>query len=333
MSDHMLMVEWKKGSNWDAPRIVPYQDLKISPAASALHYGMECFEGMKAYKSLSADKSLRLFRPDCNMERLAGSMDRLDMPGTDFDANELIKCIKELVKLDRDWIPYGDGYSLYIRPTVISTHPYLGITPPDSILLYIITCPVGPYFKTGLKPVRLTTETPYVRAWPGGTGNSKIGGNYGPTMRAGDDAVKQGYQQVLWLFGKEKYITEVGAMNVFFFLKNAETGKNELVTPPLSRGDILPGVTRRSILDLAKTWEDCDISERDISMIEVRDAAREGRLIESFGAGTAAIVTPISCIKFEGEDIEIPAAGDLTKKVLNELTGIQYGKIPGPHNW
>ena len=335
MSDHMLTIEWDKENKWSAPKIIPYQDLKISPAASCLHYGLECFEGMKAYKSLNNDGSIRLFRPDMNMKRLKSSMERLHMPGADFDPQQLIDCIAELVRIDQRWIPEGEGYSLYIRPTVIATHKFLGLAAPDSLLLYVITSPVGPYYKTGFKPVRLTADTKYVRAWPGGTGNAKVGGNYGPTMKAQAEAAEEGYSQVLWLWEEngEDTITEVGAMNVFFCIADRETGETELVTAPLDRGDILPGVTRDSILQLARTWDNVKVSERFATMREVVEASEEGRLIEAFGAGTAAVVTPISCIKYHGKDIDIPATGDMTKRIWEEVTSIQYGKKDGPPGW
>mmetsp|Transcript_39345 Transcript_39345/g.95217 ORF Transcript_39345/g.95217 Transcript_39345/m.95217 type:complete len:390 (+) Transcript_39345:83-1252(+) len=333
MSDHMLMIEWETTNGWSAPKIVPYQNLSLSPAATSLHYGLQCFEGMKAYKSLDGDESLRLFRPDKNMERLSNSMDRLHMPGADFDRKELEKCIAELVKIDEEWIPSGEGYSLYIRPTCIATHPFLGLSSPTSLLMYVITSPVGPYYKSGFDPIRLTADTSYVRAWPGGTGNSKVGGNYAPTMKPQAEATESGYSQVLWLFGENREVTEVGSMNLFFLIKDKATGKPELVTPPLTRGDILPGVTRDSILHLVKTWGDIDVSERFPTMPEIQEAANDGRLVEAFGAGTAAVVTPISCIKYNGEDIEIPAVGSVTQRVWDEITGIQYGKIEGPEGW
>ena len=261
--------------------------------------GLACFEGMKAYKAIP-DDSLRLFRPELNMKRLSGSMERLHMPGFDFDHSELIECIKELVRLDEKWIPSGEGYSLYLRPTCIATHPFLGLAAPEQLLLYVITSPVGPYYKCGFDPVRLTADSHYVRAWPGGTGNCKIAGNYAPTMKAQALANEAGYSQVVWLFGDDDTITEVGAMNIFFFLVNKETQRKELVTPPLTRGDILPGVTRQSILELTRSWDEFDVSERFPTMMEIREAAEEGRLIESFGAGTAAVVSPISCIQYKG---------------------------------
>ncbi len=378
MSDHMLTIEWNKVEGWASPKIVPYQNLSISPAASCLHYGtflaikcftcrskgdithdcsmvsdahltssllyllsssidylskgLQCFEGLKAYKSLN-DDSIRLFRPEKNMARLSNSMARLQMPGFDFNRQELIQCISELVTLDERWIPDGEGYSLYLRPTVIATHKFLGLAAPDSLLLYVITSPVGPYYKSGFNPIRLTADTSYVRAWPGGTGNSKVGGNYAPTMKPAADAAKDGYSQILWLFGENDEVTEVGAMNVFFYLINKETKRPELVTAPLTRGDILPGVTRASVLDLCRSWGDFDVSERFPTMHEIKEAADDNRLLEVFGAGTAAVVTPISCIQYKGKDIEIPAVGDVTKRVWDEITGIQYGKIEGPPGW
>ena len=288
---------------------------------------------MKAYRSLHDDDSIHLFRPDKNMERLSNSMKRLHMPGADFDHQELIKCIGELVKTDKDWIPSGEGYSLYLRPTVIATHRFLGLAAPDSILLYCITSPVGPYYKTGFNPIKLTCDTPYVRAWPGGTGDAKVGGNYASTMKPAAEAASQGYSQVLWLFGEDDEVTEVGAMNFFIYLINKETGRKELVTAPLTRGDILPGVTRASILDLARSWDEFDVSERYITMKEVKEAADDNRLLEAFGAGTAAVVTPVSCIQYKGDDIEIPAVGDLTQRVWDEITGIQYRTKEGPPGW
>jgi len=233
---------------------------------------------------------------------------------------------------DQDWIPSGKGYSLYLRPTVIATHPYLGLSPPDELLLYVITSPVGPYYASGFNPVRLTTDNPYVRAWPGGAGASKVGGNYASTIMPGALANARGYSQILWIFGEDEHVTEVGAMNVFFLLEK-ENGNRELVTPPLTRGDILPGVTRQSILELTKTWGQFDVVERSIAMPEIQDVASRGRLIEAFGAGTAAVVTPISAIQYKGQDIEIDAPGDLTKRLFSDLMDIQYGEVEGPKGW
>ena len=332
LSDHMLECEWTASSSWGAPRITPTHDLKLSPAASSLHYGLQCFEGMKAYKS-PTDGSLRLFRPDLNMKRLATSMERLQMHGQSFDGNELLACIKELVRVDERWVPDQEGFSLYLRPTVVATHPFLGLAAPESMLLYCITSPVGPYYKTGFAPVRLTADTDFVRAWPGGTGNVKIGGNYSPTMRAGAIANEHGYDQVLWTFGDNDEATEVGSMNFFIFLDSKTPGgRKELITAPLD-GTILPGVTRQSILDLARSWDEFAVVERFVTMSEIRETAREGRLIEAFGAGTAAIVSPISCIQYQGEDIDIAATGELTQRFFDELLAIQYGTKEGPEGW
>lgn len=346
-SDHMLTIAYKDGA-WQDPQILPYANLSISPAASSLHYGLSCFEGMKAYKN-DHDGTIRLFRPDKNMERLKNSMERLQMPGYDFDPNELIALLAELIKLDSRWIPQGDGYSLYIRPTVIATHPYLGLAAPKELLLYIITCPVGPYYTTGFKPVTLLATPDYVRAWPGGTGSNKVGGNYGPTMKPQAEAVNSGYSQVLWLFGEDHEVTEVGSMNVFFVLEDTRTGQEILVTPPLTRGDILPGVTRDSILALARSnlshfeGDVLSVEERFPTMRELQDAAANTIhntthtspmvLKEAFGAGTAAVVTPIEAIQYMGNNISIPATGKWTRRFWEELTGIQSGRIKGPEGW
>ena len=226
-----------------------------------------------------------------------------------------------------------------------------------SSYLQVITSPVGPYYASGFDPIRLTADTPYVRAWPGGSGSSKVGGNYGPTMKPGADAMAKGYSQILWVFGEDEHITEVGAMNVFFFIEK-EDGTKELVTPPLSRGDILPGVsrelsllflvhldvhklhsslplqvTRQSIIELCKEWGEFEVSERAITMPEIEEIASKGRLLEAFGAGTAAVVTPISHIQYKGEDIEIPATGALTMRIFHGIMDIQYGKVDGPEGW
>jgi branched-chain amino acid aminotransferase len=309
---------------------------------------MQCFEGMKAYRPLlkSTDSSsgvptsneIRLFRPDKNMERLQSSMKRLSMPGHEFDPNELIRCISTLVRLDESYIPTSStpGYALYIRPTVIATHPFLGLCPPEHLLMYVICSPVGPYYKSsGFAPVKLMASEDHVRAWPGGTGVNKIGGNYAGTMLAQQHAVQNGFGQVLWLLNDE--IAEVGAMNVFFVLKGRNDHKFELVTPPLSRGDILPGVTRDSVLELARTlWsDDLVISERNITMSEVIGAINSKRLCEVFGTGTAAVVAPVESIRYRGKDYDIPtgAKDSLTQRIWDTITGIQYGTVEGPEGW
>ena len=326
---HMLTISYSD-NKWHAPEIKPLENISIHSASSCLNYGMTCFEGMKAYRALDKDSDLRMFRPDLNMERLSNSMERLSLPGHDFDRKELIKCIMKLISLDQDFVPYGEGYSLYLRPNVVAMSQNLGLANPTSLLLYVVTSPVGPYYKSGFKPVRLVCETNYVRACKGGTGASKVGGNYAPTMKPAKEAAAKGYSQVLWLLDDD--ITEVGAMNVFFvFDKNDGSGRKEIVTPPLSRGDILPGVTRRSILELAKGWDGYEMNERNVTIQEVESAVKEGTLVEAFGAGTAAVVTPIECINYKGTDLEIPATGAATQRAWDNLLGIQYGKIE--HRW
>ena len=243
----------------------------------------------------------------------------------------MITCIR-----DKNWPSSFFRFTFcirYLRPTVIATHPFLGLASPTSLLLYVISSPVGPYYKTGFNPIRLTADTNYVRAWPGGTGNSKVGGNYAPTMKPAAEAAAGGYSQVLWLFGDNDEVTEVGSMNLFLYMVNKETNRPELVTAPLTRGDILPGVTRASILELARSWGEFDVSERFPTMAEVQEAAEDGRLLEVFGAGTAAVVTPVSCIQYKGKDISVPAVGKLTQRMWDKITGIQYGKIEGPPGW
>jgi branched-chain amino acid aminotransferase len=342
-SDHMLTIEYKMGA-WQDPKIIPYQNISLSPAASSLHYGLACFEGMKAYKTTTdnpdgntisgqSTSTIRLFRPDKNMERLRNSMKRLEMPGYDFDPQELITLMKTLIRLDERWIPVGDGYSLYIRPTVVATHPYLGLAAPTELLLYVITCPVGPYYPSGFRPVTLWATPDYVRAWPGGTGSNKVGGNYAPTMKPQAEAIQRGYSQVLWLFGDNHEVTEVGSMNVFFVIRETDSHESDvLVTPPLTRGDILPGVTRDSILYLAQSMG-LKVEERFPTMEELQLACESNRLVEAFGAGTAAVVTPIEGIHYEGTTLRIPATGYWTQRFWDELTGIQSGRFSGPDGW
>jgi branched-chain amino acid aminotransferase len=339
----MLTIEYSH-KHWHSPKIIPYGNLNLSPASSCLHYGTTCFEGMKAYKGILCDDDddtcasddIFLFRPDLNMIRLKSSMERLAMPGCDFDSEELIQCIMRLVDLDSDWIPSGEGYSLYIRPNVLATNHNLGVSNPTDLLLYVITSPVGPYFKSGFKPVKLLCSTDYVRAFggKGGTGGYKIGGNYAPTLKPGHEALGKGYQQVLWVNrnsqGQDE-ITEVGAMNLFLVFEQ-DNGRMEIVTPPLDRGDILPGVTRKSIVELTKKWKDVDMVERNVTMQEVQDAVVKKRFVEAFGAGTAAVVCPIECIHYKGTDLKPRFdTGDIMHRVWRELLDIQYGKIE--HEW
>mmetsp|Transcript_14511 Transcript_14511/g.28985 ORF Transcript_14511/g.28985 Transcript_14511/m.28985 type:complete len:401 (+) Transcript_14511:58-1260(+) len=336
-SDHMLDCDWDATNGWHAPKIVPYGNLTISPAAMCLHYAIQCFEGMKAYKDKSGN--VRLFRPDCNLERINNSMKKLYLP--QVDSSQMIELIKELLKLDQRWVPEGDGFSLYLRPAAIATDPYLGLQVVNQCKFFVITSPVGPYYPEGFKPLKLFADDENVRAWPGGSGNSKVGGNYGSTIAPQMAAHEHGCAQVLWLYpevnpstSEEDFlVTEVGSMNLFVVIKSKDSNFTELVTAPLTDGTILPGVTRRSILDLARGKGDLVVSERKLYMSEVVEAGREGRLVEAFGAGTAAVIAPVKAIAYKGKDIDFPTGeeiGPVAKSMWDQLTDIQYGRVDHP---
>ncbi|XP_062472782.1 branched-chain-amino-acid aminotransferase, cytosolic isoform X2 [Pezoporus occidentalis] len=342
-TDNMLIIEWSLASGWEKPYIKPLENLSLHPASSSLHYAVEprgqteenlvpmlwlneytLFEGMKAYRGV--DGKIRLFRPTLNMERMARSARRATLPH--FDQNELLECIRKLVEVEKEWVPYSTTASLYIRPTLIGTEPSLGVKKPTKALLYVILSPVGPYFASGsFNPISLWADPKYVRAWKGGTGDCKLGANYGSSIYAQQEALEFGCQQVLWLYGEDHQITEVGTMNLFLYWIN-EDGENELATPPLD-GIILPGVTRQSILDLAHNWGEFKVSERYITMSDLTAALEEDRVKEMFGAGTACVVCPISKILYKGKHLHIPTMENgpqLTTRFLNKLSDIQYGR-------
>ncbi|CAH6723678.1 branched-chain-amino-acid aminotransferase, cytosolic [[Candida] jaroonii] len=325
-TDHILEVEWTAQEGWGTPKISPYHNLSLDPSAVVFHYSFELFEGLKAYKDDNGDA--RLFRINKNMERMSKSANAIDLPA--FDKEELAKLIGKYVEVEKDFIPKGNGYSLYLRPTMIGTTPSLGVATPDKALIFVIASPVGPYYKTGFKAVSLQATEDHVRAWPGGSGDKKLGANYAPTIKPQRLAAEKGHQQILWLFGEEGYVTEVGTMNVFFAFQKPN-GKKELVTAPLD-GTILEGITRDSILELCreKLGDEWEVSERNYTIHDVKKAADEGTLIEAFGSGTAAIVSPVNNIEFRGENIKVPTSegetGEVTKKVLQWINEIQYGK-------
>lgn len=329
-TDHMLKIKYNNKSGWQAPEIVPYGPLSLDPSSCVFHYAFELFEGLKAYKDKNGD--IRMFRPDKNMVRMNKSADRICLPT--FDSEELINLIGELLKVDHRFIPSEKGYSMYIRPTMIGTSAGLGVHTPDEALVFVICSPVGPYYKTGFKAVRLEATDYATRAWPGGVGNIKLGANYAPCVKPQLAAAKKGYQQNLWLFGPEKNISEVGTMNFFCAVKDSKTGKNELVTPPLD-GTILEGVTRDSILSLARERLNPDewiISERNLSIHELEEKAEKGELLEAFGSGTAAIVSPIKEVGYNGKAINIPLlpgeeSGPMTKQFLQWIQELQYGVV------
>ncbi|MBN3295743.1 BCAT1 protein, partial [Amia calva] len=320
----MLTVEWSEGGGWGVPHIKPFQNLSLHPASSALHYSIELFEGMKAFRGV--DGKIRLFRPMLNMNRMYRSTQRCCLPH--FDKDQLLQCIKRLVEVDQEWVPHSTEASLYIRPTFIGTEPSLGVSRAGHALLFVIVGPVGPYFSTGgFTPVSLLADPQYVRAWRGGVGEYKMGGNYGPTIAVQSEAARLGCQQVLWLYGEMEEITEAGTMNLFIYWDN-EKGERELVTPPLD-GIILPGVTRQSLLDLARDWGEFVVSERKVLMGEFLEALHGGRVKEVFGAGTACVVCPVGSLLYKGQTHDIPTmqnGPDLTKRFLKELTDIQYGR-------
>ncbi|CAG9314470.1 unnamed protein product [Blepharisma stoltei] len=328
-TDHLFWVDWDFEKGWHTPQIVPFQPLVLDPCSSCFHYGTECLEGLKAYKTATG-KTL-LFRPDLNIQRLRKSARALALP--DFDGAELLQCIRKLVDVDKKWVPDKKGYSMYIRPTMIGTHQQLGVTKPGSAKLFVVSALVGPYFPTGFNPVNLYCDETRIRAWPGGVGDKKIGGNYGPGIAYTAEINKLGYQQLLWLV--KGNVTEVGTMNFFMLWKNKE-GETELITPPLD-GTILEGVTRDSILELTREWNEFKVTERAFSIHELTQAAEEGRIIEAFGAGTACIVCPVQKIFFKGVDYEIPMklgkSGLLTKRLLDHILSIQYGEIEHPWSY
>ena len=305
-TDHMFVMNYDKGEGWHDARIVPYGPLSLEPSAMCLHYGQSVFEGMKAYRT--ADDRVLLFRPEKNMARLNSSNDRLCIPQIDEEFAQ--KAIEKLVSVDRDWIPKSEGASLYIRPFIIGVDPHVGVHPADHLLFIVICCPVGAYYPEGLDPVKIYVEDKYVRAVRGGMGFVKTAGNYAASLKSQDEAEKQNYTQVLWLDGIErKYIEEVGTMNVFFVIDD------EVITPAL-QGSILPGITR-------------------MSTIEMAEAAKDGRLKEAFGTGTAAVISPIGHLKWEDNIMIINNGeiGPISQKLYDTLTGIQWGKLEDKLNW
>ncbi len=323
-TDHMFIMNYTEGKGWHDPRIVPFGDITLSPAAMVLHYGQEMFEGLKAYRGESGD--VYLFRPDMNAKRANNSNDRLCIPH--IPEEDFVQAVKAVVDVDRDWVPYEEGTSLYIRPFVISTDPHLGVAPSKTYLFIIILSPSGAYYESGLAPVGIWIEDEYVRAVRGGMGYAKTGGNYAASLAAQVKAHDSGYSQALWLDGVErKYIEEVGSMNIMFKI----SGK---VVTPMLNGSILPGITRNSIIHLCKDWG-YEVEERRISVDELIEAARKGTLEEVFGTGTAAVVSPVGKLRYKDEVIEIGGGkiGELTQKLYDELTGIQWGKKPDPYGW
>ncbi len=323
-TDHMLVIDYEEGKGWHSHRVIPYAPLTLDPAAIVLHYGQTVFEGMKAYKS--EDGTIRLFRPEENMKRLNYSLDRLCMPR--IDEENAMYALNQLLQIDKDWIPTLDGTSLYIRPFVIATEAFLGVAPAKKYQFYMILSPVGSYYKEGIHPVKILVENEFVRAAKGGTGSAKTAGNYASALKAQEVADQQGYSQVLWLDGVDrKYVEEVGSMNIFFKING------EVITPAIN-GSILEGITRKSILQMLRHWE-IPVAERQISMNEIRTAYETGELEEVFGTGTAAVISPVGELNWDGYKMVIGngETGELSKKLYDTLTQIQTGKEADPFNW
>ncbi len=323
-SDHMLHLDYEKGKGWHSPRIEPYGPLCIDPAALGLHYGQQVFDGLKAFRT--KEGAVRLFRPREYVERMNRSAQRLCMPAVDVDF--VLEALKELVRIDSEWVPRKRGASLYIRPVTIATEASLGVKVSRKYSFFILTGPVGAYYAVGFNPTRILVTDRYVRAVRGGIGEVKTAGNYAASLLAAEGAYEQGYTQVLWLDACHRsYVEEVGTSNIFFVMEDV------LVTPPLS-GSILPGVTRRSVIQLATDWG-IRVEERPISIEEVIDGIGAGTLTEIFASGTAAVISPVGQIGYKGTDYTANqgAVGDLSRRLYEEITGVQYGERPDPHGW
>ncbi len=323
-TDHMFLVNYEAGKGWSNARIVPYGPVEMDLSSMVFHYGQAYFEGLKAYRA--KDNSILLFRPADNFKRANSSAARLSMP--DIDVPATVEALRQLVDIERDWVPHSPGTTLYIRPTMIATDHALGVRPSNTYLFFIILSPVGAYYATGLKPVKMSVEQNYVRAVRGGTGFTKFAGNYAASLAAMQMAHERGCAQVLWLDGvHRKYIDEVGSMNIFFKING------KIVTPALG-GSILPGITRDSIIQLAREMG-LEVEERPIELAEILDLGKNGKLEEIFGSGTAAVVSPVSELVLESGSIVVNNGemGPVTSKLYDTLTGIQYGDIPDNHGW
>ena len=323
-TDHMFIMNYTEGQGWHDPRIVPFQNLSLSPAAMVYHYGQEMFEGLKAYKN--PDGNVYLFRPDMNAKRTNDTNDRLVIP--QLPVEDFVQAVSAVVDVDRDWIPSDPGTSLYVRPFIIATDEFLGVAPSKTYLFMVILSPSGAYYESGLAPVGIWIEDEYVRAVRGGMGFAKTGGNYAASLIAQQKAHDAGYSQVLWLDGVErKYIEEVGAMNIFFKI----AGK--VITPSLN-GSILPGITRNSTIQLCKDWG-YEVEERRISADELLEAQRNGTLEECFGTGTAAVISPVGKLRYQDDVMIINEGkiGELSQKLYDTITGIQTGTLPDEKGW
>jgi branched-chain amino acid aminotransferase len=323
-TDHMFSMDYDPDREWHSPRIEPYAPIKMDPATMFLHYGQGVFEGLKAYRTDSG--RIQLFRPQENFKRLNRSCRRLCIP--EIDEKFALNALKQLIALEKDWVPRAPETSLYIRPTIIAMDPFLGVRASHSYRFFVILSPVGAYYPEGFNPVKILVTSDYVRAVRGGLGEAKTPANYAASLLAGEKAHETGYTQVLWLDGVEqKYLEEVGSMNIFFVIED------EIVSPALN-GSILPGITRKSVIELAKFWNE-KVSERRIGIDELMEAHAAGKLQEVFGAGTAAVISPVGEIKYRNKVITIAdnRVGPVAKKYYQAITDIQYGKTEDPLEW
>jgi len=323
-TDYMFNMDYDPDKGWHAPRIEPYEAIKMDPATMFLHYGQGVFEGLKAYRTESG--RIQLFRPQENLKRLNRSCRRLCIP--EVDVAFVLDAMKQLIATEKDWIPGAPETSLYIRPTIIAMDPFLGVRASHTYRFFIIFSPVGAYYPEGFNPIKILVTSDYVRAVRGGIGEAKTPANYAASLLAGEDAHEAGYTQVLWLDGVEqKYLEEVGSMNIFFVIDD------EIITPELN-GSILPGITRMSVIELAKHWNE-KVSERKISIDELIRAHASGSLKEVFGAGTAAVISPVGQIKYGDRVITINdnQTGPVAKKYYKAITDIQYGQAEDPMGW
>ncbi|MHA1732416.1 MAG: branched-chain amino acid aminotransferase [Promethearchaeota archaeon] len=323
-TDHAFYMNYEEGMGWHNARIEKYQAIHLDPAALVLHYGQEIFEGLKAY--YGKDGKIRLFRPEMNFKRMNASAERMVMATVEIEF--VIEALRELVKIEKSWIPRELGTSLYIRPTMIATEAALGVKPSSKFLFYIILCPVAAYYSEGFSPIKIYVEDQFVRSAPGLVGSAKTSGNYAASLYAAKKAKERGFTQVLWLDARErKWVEEVGTMNQFFVIDD------EVVTSPLT-GSILPGVTRDSVLHILKDWG-YNANERMIAIDEVIEAAKSGALKEAFGTGTAAIISPVGSLTYEGAEYVINdfKIGELSQKLYDEILNIQYGGKEDPYGW
>lgn len=323
-TDHMLIIDHTEGLGWHDARIVPYAPLALDPAAMVLHYALESFEGLKAYRR--PDNAVQLFRPEKNAERMQNTNARMCLPS--LPTADFVQAIKALVEVEKDWVPHHEGTSLYIRPFVIATEAHLGVRSAKTHQFIVICSPVGAYYASGINPTRIFVEDFYTRAAPGGTGSTKCGGNYAAALISQVKAQELGYDQTLWLDGVEhKYVEEVGSMNCFFKIDGV------VYTAPCT-GTVLPGVTRMSCIELLEKWG-YPVSEDRLAIAKIMEASRTGALEEVFGTGTAAVISPVGELRFENEAAIINGGkiGSLTQRLYDTLTGIQWGKLPDDLGW